>query len=184
MNSHLPIFPLNIFILPGGVTRLRIFEQRYIRMVSETINNTGFVISQPITNLNSIFGCLVKIIDFDQEPDGLLMITVEGLNLVEISNISYESDGLAKADIDKINTITVANQYQNTKLLGDKLIEIFNENSVLTQLYPCPLFDDPQWVCSRWLELLPFKLHEKIQIIKSNTPNELVQTLHSVIIDN
>ena len=37
MNNHnieLPLFPLSIFLLPGGITRLRIFEPRYLKMVA------------------------------------------------------------------------------------------------------------------------------------------------------
>ncbi len=31
---NLPIFPLPVFLLPKGVTRLRIFEERYLKMVA------------------------------------------------------------------------------------------------------------------------------------------------------
>ena len=39
------IFPLPVFILPEGATKLRIFEQRYLDMVKEAAkDNTGFVV--------------------------------------------------------------------------------------------------------------------------------------------
>ena len=46
---NLPIFPLSIFLLPEGVTRLRIFEARYLKMVSMAMKNNGFVVL-PIAN--------------------------------------------------------------------------------------------------------------------------------------
>jgi len=39
----LPIFPLPVFLLPGGVTKLRIFEPRYLKMVSTASSGQGFV---------------------------------------------------------------------------------------------------------------------------------------------
>ena len=41
--SQLPLFPLNTVLFPGGPLSLRIFEPRYLRMVSECMKlGTGF----------------------------------------------------------------------------------------------------------------------------------------------
>ena len=47
MNNEpltLPIFPLPVFILPGGIIRLRIFEPRYLKMIKIATQGEGFVI--------------------------------------------------------------------------------------------------------------------------------------------
>ena len=31
---RLPLFPLNVYLLPGGILPLRLFEPRYLRMLS------------------------------------------------------------------------------------------------------------------------------------------------------
>ncbi|WP_413702172.1 hypothetical protein ACLKMH_12185 [Psychromonas sp. KJ10-10] len=48
--SETPVFPLPIFMLCGGVQRLRIFEQRYIDMVANSQQTDGFVIAPSEVN--------------------------------------------------------------------------------------------------------------------------------------
>ena len=85
------IFPLPIFVLPEGYTRLRIFEPRYLNMVKTALqNNVGFVLCtyQHDTPFNiSAQGCLVDIIDFDQDPSNMLLIDVYAAKSVQINDV-------------------------------------------------------------------------------------------------
>ena len=96
------IFPLPIVLYPNGITRLRIFEQRYLRMVKQATGDMGFVISvfdkQNPDKLNKI-GTFVKIIDFDQLEDGTLGIDIQAQSLVTIGSHYQESDKLHKAKV-------------------------------------------------------------------------------------
>ena len=41
--ADIPLFPLGIVLLPGGRSQLKIFEQRYLSMVSSVMReDTGF----------------------------------------------------------------------------------------------------------------------------------------------
>ena len=43
---QIPLFPLNVVLFPEGELKLRIFEPRYIDMVSDCLrNDTGFGVS-------------------------------------------------------------------------------------------------------------------------------------------
>ena len=81
---NIPIFPLSIYLLPQGITRLRIFEQRYLNMVKNVHKTNGFVISyyQDSPNLDieskiSAWGSWVEIVNFMQGDDGILVIDVK-----------------------------------------------------------------------------------------------------------
>ncbi|MEH6452600.1 MAG: peptidase S16, partial [Psychromonas sp.] len=65
---RIALFPLPIFILPGGKTRLTIFEPKYKRLVSESMSTgNGFGICSPNqqTISDNNIGTRVKIFDFD-----------------------------------------------------------------------------------------------------------------------
>ena len=84
------IFPLPLFILPQGYTRLRIFEPRYLNMVKNALQNeVSFVLCtfEHDTPFNiSAQGCLVDIIDFDQDDNGMLLIDVRASQSVQIND--------------------------------------------------------------------------------------------------
>ena len=71
--TNLPIFPLSVFLLPEGMTKLRIFEPRYLKMVSIASKGQGFVIWAKGDNKSisdSPWGSWVEIINFDKAEDG------------------------------------------------------------------------------------------------------------------
>lgn len=195
------LFPLPVFLLPGGITRLRVFEARYIRLVQESAGDIGFVIV-PLGNLPIIdgqqcletqevkkesWGSFVKIIDFEKGEDGLLLIDVMCENLVHIQSVEQEQDGLRKADIalldDWVNDdINQSKAYQEaTNTLSLQLKQIFDLNPELEDLYAETHFDDPVWVCQRWLELLPLSPQEMNVFVQPAAFNQSIQFLTSVV---
>ena len=113
-NSY-PIFPLSINVLPGAYLPLQIFEPRYLDMVKSSLaKEEGFCIALtkgegPISvkgfpNHYDV-GTYVEIVDFNQLQNGLLGITVKGLNKVEISDRWKQDDELLIATITKIKEI-------------------------------------------------------------------------------
>jgi len=105
-ENKIPVFPLGIVVLPGTIQSLQIFEPRYIDMVKNCmIGSSGFVITlQSKSNDDIDFGIVkrgayVEIIDFNNNPNGLLSITVKAVNRVSIKNIVQQKNGLHIADI-------------------------------------------------------------------------------------
>jgi Lon protease-like protein len=103
MNKiNLPIFPLPVFLLPNGITRLRIFEPRDLKMVKIATKEQGFVITpnyNDTNNSNFVWGTWVEIINFHQGDNGILEIDVKSNYLVEISSLDKEKDNLLFGDI-------------------------------------------------------------------------------------
>lgn len=149
------LFPLPLFLLPGGVTKLRIFEPRYIRLVKESLkNDSGFILAMQEKNTICKLGTLVKIIDFETLSDGLLGIDIQGCHRVKISDISQEKDRLwvGNAEIlpDWQPLIESAGE------LGYQLDAVFQSHpNHAAQYQKNTNFNDTLWVCQRWLEILP-----------------------------
>lgn len=145
--AELPIFPLSQPLFPGCRLPLRIFEPRYVRMVSEASKaGTGFVITllksgsevraeAAGTNTQTVafhdIGCWCQIIDFETLNDGMLGITVAGESEVQIGPAEQEPDGLWLASVEPL---------VHLPLSEDEAIE--DLRSILAELRNHPLLDN------------------------------------------
>lgn len=183
------IFPLPIFILPEGYTRLRIFEPRYIDMVKTALKeNTGFVLCtyEHDTPLNiSPQGCLVKIIDFDKDDQGVLLIDVYANESLHINEVFMDKNELRHGYTETCKSpywYTQTNQDITEHLaLQEALKNVFRSNPELSQLYKETKFDNLSWVAARWLELLPISITKKQQLAFETNFEKLLSFLHTVI---
>ena len=117
-TDKLPVFPLNAALLPACRMPLQIFEKRYLDMVSRCMrSDTGFVVAllRPGAERHEVItpelepaqhnvpfypmGTEARIVDFGQRDNGLLAITIEGLQRVELNGIHQRADGLWLAEI-------------------------------------------------------------------------------------
>ena len=96
---NLPIFPLKLVVLPGTIQGLQIFEPRYLNMVKQCMSNaSNFVISYKSDRFDDFdfgiekVGTSVKIVDFNNLPNGLLGITVKAESKVSLNNIIQLED--------------------------------------------------------------------------------------------
>lgn len=108
-KSNVPIFPLKTVALPGSIQSLQIFEPRYVDMVKSSLkDDSGFVIAffEEENSESSVAiskkGTYVRIIDFNNLPNGLLGITVKAEDKVSIKNICKLEDGLNIGDIEPV----------------------------------------------------------------------------------
>ncbi|WP_105169587.1 LON peptidase substrate-binding domain-containing protein [Pseudoalteromonas sp. T1lg23B] len=183
------IFPLPIFLLPGGYTRLRIFEPRYLSMVGEALKNAhGFVlceyVEQAVLNVPQE-GVLVDIIDFSQDEGGQLLIDVYAKHRVALSAPYQDEQQLRYADVTVIeervwNSCDLkANHFVSE--MSEMLADLFAQHPHLDQLYREKHFHDPLWVASRWLELLPINISEKHKLRSNGNFEQVINFLHTVL---
>lgn len=183
------IFPLPIFILPEGYTRLRIFEPRYLNMVKNALkNNTGFVLCtfEHDTPFNiSAQGCLVDIIDFDQDDNDVLLIDVFASKSVQINDVYQDEEELRHGLISDCKTpywfSDKNKQVGEHFLLHDALRNVFYGNPELSLLYKTTNFNNLAWIAARWLELLPISIEKKQQLAFETNFDNLLNFLHTVI---
>ncbi|WP_448211713.1 LON peptidase substrate-binding domain-containing protein [Colwellia sp. MEBiC06753] len=177
----LPIFPLPVYLLPGGVTQLRIFEQRYLNMVKRSEQTHGFAIVHTKDNKRlSQWASWVDIIDFDTGSDGMLNITVKCKQLVKISDIAQQPDKLFIANVEPIPHWPEVVNTPECQFLKEHLIALFEAHPSLQKLYDHPDFEHDDWVCARWVELLPIDFEEKEHFAEANTFDKAVEFLTTV----
>jgi Lon protease-like protein len=110
--ADIPLFPLGTVLFPTGRLPLQIFERRYVDMISKCMREgTGFgvvwirrgseVAEASVTNLDlGDYGTMATIVDWDQLPNGLLGITIEGTERFHIEEVWREDSGLNMARVD------------------------------------------------------------------------------------
>ncbi|MFD2180353.1 LON peptidase substrate-binding domain-containing protein [Veronia pacifica] len=171
---RLGLFPLPLFLLPGGVTKLRIFEPRYVRLVKEAMHSgNGFVLSMKDGDAICRFGTLVDIIDFEQLPDGLLGITIRGKSRAKIFNVAQEDDKLWVGDVEALGDWP-ADFESLPDRVTNALKSIFDQHPQHAAQYddePAD-FSDSVWVCQRWLEVLPLENSQKQWFISQDNAEE------------
>ena len=110
--TDIPLFPLGTVLFPSGRLPLQIFERRYVDMISKCMREgAGFgvvwirrgseVAEASVTNLDlGDYGTMATIVDWDQLPNGLLGITIEGAERFHIEKVWREDSGLNMARVD------------------------------------------------------------------------------------
>ena len=105
-EQDVPIFPLRTILFPGSKLPLRIFEPRYLDMISRCMRTNqefGIVLSRKVPQPGMLetyaTGTLASIIDWNQEDDGLLGITTLGTNKFELLAMTKLEDGLNIGEI-------------------------------------------------------------------------------------
>ena len=171
---QIPIFPLNTVLFPGGPLPLRIFEPRYIDMVSRCMkadspfgvllirdgNESGQATTHHV-------GTLARICDFYQGSDGLLGVTAIGEQRFRLQSSERQHDGLNIGTVELIEPeapLKLPDEYENLQQI------LTNVMDDLGRLYEAQErdFDDAVWVTYRLLEILPIDLEKKQLSLESS----------------
>jgi len=88
----LPLFPLEVVLLPGIPLPLHIFEPRYKEMIGECLSkNAQFGVVRAIEEGIAEIGCSAEIITVTKEyPDGRLDLITEGRKRFEVLEVNEE----------------------------------------------------------------------------------------------
>jgi Lon protease-like protein len=182
---NLPIFPLPVFLLSKGVTRLRIFEKRYLKMVAHAMKNDGFIVlpydkAEKVGDIPT--GSWVEIVNFDQSEDGLLLIDVQCKCLVDIYAMTQDKDKLHHGDVSVKAHWSDSGEDGTVDELADSLSKAFDDNPELTALYRQSDFSQDSWVIARWLELLPVSIDKKRLFAEPDSLNSAKEFLQNIIL--
>lgn len=187
--EELPLFPLTSHVLPNGRLKLRIFEPRYSRLVKQCMaERQDFVVcmfdpyqSQESEDYILPIATAVNIIDFEMLDDGLLGITVEGKERVEISAQRREKDGLRFGQIQRLPHWPKEAVSDDKIVLKQRLQEIFQVYPEVGELYAEPEFEAMDWICHRWLEVLPLDVQTKQQLMRENQCHKVSEYLLQLV---
>lgn len=169
-----PLFPLRTVLFPGGPLPLRIFESRYIDMISHCMKNDlpfGVLLIKEgrEDGLASTYeiGTLATITDWYQGSDGLLGVTAAGVERFRLLSVRQQPDGLNIGTIEVIPpepNLALPEEYASLKKILESVLDD------LGRLYESleRRFDDAVWVTYRLIEILPIELEEKQRFLESS----------------
>lgn len=186
--ESLPLFPLTSHLFPGGRLPLRIFEPRYLRMVRESFGREhAFAMcmldpkgdKQSNTHIWPL-ATLVRVVDFDALDDGMLGITVEGIQKIEILTIDTETDGLRVGRVRPVENWSHQPLPERFSPLREKLAQIYEDYPDLGSLYPTPQWQDAAWLAQRWLEVVPLEAGQK-QRLWTSDPDQTLSLLDQLV---
>ena len=188
----IPLFPLHAVLLPGGFLPLRIFEARYLDMVSYCFRqNSGFGIclireGEEVGQAAKPYpmGTLVNIIDWDQLPDGLLRIDVQGQQRFKVLSHKVNKNQLIEAEVELIPNESNQKMPTHQLELFKVLKELIKQQSDFYRKYVLIDNTNATWVSQRLTELLALSLKQRQSLLELNDPlarlNDLDQFIQSV----
>lgn len=176
-TMSIPIFPLHTVLFPNGALPLRIFEPRYLDMISACMKGgdgfgiclikEGSEVGQAAETYET--GTLSEISYFNIDANGMLCITAQGKQRFHILSKSVQTNQLTIADVELLPN----EEEQEIPHFFAPAVEILR--NLLEQLgYPFAKlekrYDDASWVGSRLAELLPLRLEHKQYLLQLEDP--------------
>jgi Lon protease-like protein len=110
--TELPLFPLPAQLMPYGKVPLQIFEQRYLGLVKDCLKSDsafgvvwirrGAEVAQHGTAAPALgnYGTTARIVDWDQLPNGLLGVTVQGGQRFDLDSTEVRPNGLVVGQVE------------------------------------------------------------------------------------
>lgn len=175
-KRDLPLFPISNILFPGGRMPLKIFEQRYLELIKNSLANTttfglcgiheGSEVGAPAVPYE--IGTEVRIVEWDMPQTGIFHIVVEGMGRYVARNWKPEANGLLIAQTESVSDETTCAIPDDLRLCVQVLKHILSENGANEPRWTNADWENAVWVGYRLSELLPFKLKVKQDLLEMN----------------
>lgn len=189
----MPLFPLGTVLFDGGQLPLRIFEPRYVDMISQCMKSDsgfGVVLIRSGAEVRTdrtdqgpeIFrtGTEARIEDFNALSDGTLGIAARGARKLRVHDTRLQPDGLLVGSIEFLPTepaVAVDERFES-------LVEILQELVRHPMIEKMDLefdFADARSVGWRLAELLPIEPEIKQSLLQMQLPRERLVELVRIV---
>ncbi len=187
-TDEILLFPLNTVLFPGGLLPLRIFEARYLDMISECMRQqSGFGIcaiqsGDEVGKAAQCYpvGTLAMVADFDRGEDDLLRVTVRGERRFRIDESWIERNQLQRARVSWLEE-----QDAPVPVERQPVVEFLNRllrqaDAPFSSMKPN--FDSAGWVAGRLAELLPFAISDKQRLLETDQAAERLEILYNELL--
>jgi Lon protease-like protein len=180
----LPLFPLRLVLFPGALLALKIFEARYLDLMTDCMRSRqpfGVVCLQQgaevarneqSVRLESV-GTLAHLDEVDAEQPGILRVRCTGGQRFRIVGApTQRENGLWTAHVEHLTPDATRTPGPAVLPTVTALAEAIRKLQAQDQqpfLSPYRL-DDAGWVANRWCELLPVSLAAKQKLMELDDP--------------
>ncbi|MCK8516137.1 LON peptidase substrate-binding domain-containing protein [Methylonatrum kenyense] len=190
MVERIRLFPLRTVLFPGGPLQLRIFETRYLELVSYCLRENacfgvclirdGQEAGKPAIPFQ--IGTMARIIDWEKRQDGLLGITVVGEQRFRLLDTSVSDSGLLTGHIERLDDpldLPAPRQPEAIDKLLDRVMQIRDLGYHLIE----DQRDRAHWLGCRLAEVMPLELPERQQLLETHDPMERLRLLKRLLPD-
>jgi Lon protease-like protein len=184
---NVPLFPLRTVLYPGGPLPLRIFEQRYLDLISRCLKQDepfGVVLIRSGSEVGPAeihaTGTLARITDWYQGSDGILGVTATGEDRFRVVEEHREADGLLVGEVELLPAEPESAMPERYRPLAQILAGVLDD---LGRLYEDleKRYDDASWVSYRFAEILPISAEQKQAFLEMTDPMARLEAIRAVL---
>ncbi len=195
--QSLPLFPLSTVLYPEGVLSLRVFEVRYLDMITKCRKAGAPFGVVSLTQGNEVrqpggheafaqVGTLATILEFDAPQPGLMLVRAHGAQRFRITASDQLKHGLWVADVERVPADMAVPIPDDLKGTSEALARLIQSLQLKAQAEPLPLLppwklDDCGWVSNRWCELLPLPVVLKQRLMELDNPLVRLELVSDVL---
>lgn len=184
---EIPLFPLQTVLFPGGPLPLRIFEPRYVDMISRCLKTgVGFGVllirsgEETGPAATHDIGTVASIVDWDQLSDGTLGVVVLGGARFVLRSARRQEDGLNLGEVELLEpepAVPLPSRFADMARLLEGVFEDLGPH----YLHVTPDFEDAGWVGCRLAELLPIDIEHKQHCLELFDPVARLEYLEPLL---
>lgn len=185
----LPLFPLNTLLFPGCTLDLQLFEARYLDMISRCMKSgQGFgvvaiVEGGEVGEAPSAFspiGCEALVRDWQQLPNGLLGIRVEGARRFQVERAEVQRDQLTVAEVTWLEDgpdQPLEQQHEDLAVL----LRALSQHPLVAGLGMAGDATGQQALGNQLAYLLPFSLEQKQQLLRLDDAGARLEQIQRLV---
>lgn len=179
----IPLFPLQAVLFPGGLLSLKVFEARYLDLISACMRENkpfgvvslhqGGEMRKPGEKVAmEDIGTLAQLIEVDSAQHGILEVRSRGTQRFEVQKREQQTDGLWLAQaglLDDDETVPPSEALLETVRGLANAIATLKQQGSEPFLKPFA-FESAGWVSNRWCEILPISIAAKQKLMELPDP--------------
>jgi len=193
----IPLFPLHSVLFPGGRLPMRIFEQRYMDMVTNCLKESGsfgiclISAGEEVARAGAepaapeAVGTLAHIADWDMQQLGVLNIVAQGGERFRIQRHWVEPSGLLRAEVTLVETpavLPVPGAYARLVPLLRAIVADMDGKAANAPAKPHKFFD-AGWLGMRYAEVLPIPLLAKQKLLEIDDSIDRLEIIYRFLDD-
>ena len=191
-EREIPLFPLSSVLVPYGRMPLQIFEQRYLDLIRSCMKSeSGFgvvwirhgseVAGTSNANLElGQWGTYAEIVDWDQLPNGLLGISIEGRETFSLGETRTSATGQIYGSAVFGSSPVSSPMLDQWKSLGDVLRGLETHPHVQRMNLDID-YDDAWQVGYTLVQLLPLEENIKYELLGAESLEAMMSALDSTL---
>jgi Lon protease-like protein len=193
--ARVALFPLKSVLFPGALLHLKVFEARYLDLVSACLREnvpfgvvciaSGSEVGREGQQRFESQGVLAHIEEVDAEGANLLKVRCRGAERFECDGAArQEADGLWTADIVTLpadEAVAPAPELFATVKALQQVIASLREQQGRTPFAEPFALDDAGWVANRWCEVLPIPLAARQKLMMLPDPQARLRLVHEYL---